>query len=326
MEYTEAKSDFDHLDPALVIDLVEAALGRRSTNVCRPLNSYINRVYEVQLVEGESVVAKFYRPGRWSHEALQDELDFVMELQAEELPVIAPLTVGGRALFEHHQMYFAIYPKKGGRVCDEFLEEQWKQLGRLIARVHMVGERHAVRDRMTLHPRHSMQLHLAMILQSGLIQPDLAVSYSEAVQGVADLIAPLFDDIPTIRIHGDCHQQNIIYRPGEGFFVIDFDDMVTGPAIQDIWMLLPGRVQDVRYELELFMDGYETFREFPYEMLKLTEPLRAMRFVHYTAWCVKQAADGGFTRLLPDWGSHQYWKTEIDEMEKQQQEILDALS
>jgi Ser/Thr protein kinase RdoA (MazF antagonist) len=320
-----AKADFDHLTPDVVLHLVEEVLGGRCTNICRPLNSYINRVYEVHREEGDPVIAKFYRPGRWSREALQDEHDFLGELREAEVPVVAPLA-GHEAgtLHAFHDMHFALFPKKGGRICDEPDAGQWKELGRLIARVHVVGAAHDPRDRIALSPGASTSAQVDYILRSGLVVPECRREYESVARETVDLVTPMFEGAASIRIHGDCHFQNLIHRPGEGFFVIDFDDMAVGPPVQDAWMLLPGRLQDARREMDLFLHGYETFRDFEHASLRLIEPLRAMRFIHFTAWCVRQAKDGGFARLAPDWGAAGYWRREIHELRKQQAEIADA--
>ena len=149
--------------------------------------------------------------------------------------------------------------------------------------------------------------------------------YEAAARSIADAVRPLFEGIEAGRIHGDCHRCNILHRPGEPFHLIDFDDMAVGPAVQDLWMLLPDRVRDCPAEIESLLEGYETFHTFDRATLRLVEPLRAMRFLHYTAWCARQMADGGFVRLAPDWGTPTYWAQEIAELEKQRQEILDDL-
>ncbi|MDD4734751.1 MAG: serine/threonine protein kinase [Kiritimatiellae bacterium] len=316
---------FSDLTPDLVLDLTEQALGRRCANHCRPLNSYINRVYEVQTDEREAFIIKVYRPGRWSRDALQDEHDFMLELQADDIPVIAPLSdPTGNTLIESEGLFYAVYPRKGGRVCDEPSSEQWQQLGRLIARTHQVGAKHMPRDRITMHPEISTTQQLEDILQSGCVSTDLRTAYEDIVQHMIGETAPLFDDVAMQRIHADCHAQNLIDRRDGTFYIIDFDDLAIGPPVQDLWMLLPGRIQDARSELDAFLDGYETFLEFDYASLRLIEALRAMRYVHYTAWCARQAADGGFARLAPDWGSHNFWRQEVHEMEKQLMEIQDA--
>jgi Ser/Thr protein kinase RdoA (MazF antagonist) len=177
-----------------------------------------------------------------------------------------------------------------------------------------------------MHPAESTEQHLNHILESGEVDREWEQAYEEITGRIMEVITPLFDDTSMIRIHGDLHSQNIIHRPGESFYLIDFDDMVCGPVIQDVWMLLPGRVSDCRREMDAFLDGYETFREFPYAQLKLVEALRSMRFIHYTAWCVHQAEDASIDRLAPDWGTAAYWRQEIDELEKQLTEIEDGLA
>ena len=314
--------DFTHLTPDAVINAVEEALGLRCSNLCRPLNSYINRVYEVGLDAGGPLIAKFYRPGRWSRDALQDELDFLQELHAAEVPVVPPHPPpDGSLLHQWGGTWFAVFPKKGGRPLDEPTPEDWRQLGRLIARMHTVGATHLPRARLHLHPRTSTLAHLDYILRSGTLPDRLKRSYEETVLNLINQIAPLFNDIPTLRLHADCHRGNILFRPGEGYHLLDFDDMAVGPAVQDLWLMLPDRLPNARPELDLLLDGYETFMEFPYPSLALIEPLRAMRFIHFTAWCARQKADGGFARLSPDWGSQEFWRQEIAALDRQLHEI-----
>ena len=326
-ERQHALADFSTLTPDVVINLVEASLGKRCSNMCRTLNSYINRVYEVELEEGGWVIAKFYRPGRWSRDALQDEQDFVTELAAQEISVVAPLQCSdGRFLQEHDGMYFALLPKKGGRPCDEPSLRERVSLGRLLARVHAIGSLHPPRDRIQIDPHKWTAGQLEFLLGAELIPPTLKTKFEAVARSIIGTIAPLFEGVDGIRIHGDCHPANILYRPGEPFHLIDFDDMAVGPPVQDLWMLLPDHLKNCRPELEALLEGYETFHDFDRRTLKLIEPLRAMRFIHYTAWCARQKADGGFARLAPEWGTAGFWRQEIHDLEKQYQEILDALA
>ncbi len=318
--------DFSHLTPEHVLELAEDALGQRCTSLCRPLTSYINRVYEVELEGGSRVVAKFYRPGRWSADALQDEQDFLTELKAEELPVIAPLVgLDGRTLQCRNGMSFALFPKRGGRALDEPDRLQWREIGRLLARVHLVGSRHGTRDRIRMLPEAVTEDHIQVLVNGHIGRADLCDRFEAVVDDVLDLIEPLFEGVEILRIHGDCHKNNMLWRPDEPLALIDFDDMANGPAVQDLWMLLPGRLEDSAQEFSLLLDGYETFRPLPVAELQLIEPLRFMRMIHYLAWCARQQDDGGFVRLSPDWGTDAFWQTEIDDIIRQHRAILEAL-
>ena len=314
---------FDTLTPDRVLDLVEGALGCRCNGICRPRASYINRVYEVGLDDGALVIAKFYRPNRWSRMALQDELDFVAELAADELPVVPPLPGrDGTLLHLADGLPFALFPRCGGRPLEELAPEVWQQLGRLLARLHNVGARHAPRDRITLGPETSLAAQLHFLSDGGFIPGGLHDEYCDEVEAIMDAITPLFEGVPAIRIHGDCHRGNILHRPGEALHLIDFDDMALGPPVQDIWMLLPGHPRESLAELDALAEGYETFRPFDWHQLRLVEALRAMRYVHYAAWCGRQQADQGFVQTVPGWGTDDYWQQEIELLAGQLEEIL----
>jgi len=318
----ETLRNFSELTPDTVIDLAEGSLGERLASLCRPLNSYINRVFELQKENGEGIIVKFYRPGRWSRTALEDEHQFLEELADLEIPVIAPLALAdGRTLHEHRGMFYTIFPKKLGRAIDEPTDEQWEELGRLIARVHNVGALHPPRERIVMLPEHSTLDNIRYILGTGCVPGELRKEYERAAMNMVELIAPMFRDVDVIRIHGDCHAANIVYRPGESFYLIDFDDMALGPPVQDFWMLLPDYGRKSLAEIDFFLEGYQTFRPFNRNWLKLIEPLRAMRYIHYTAWCAAQIADGGFAKVAPGWGTPTYWRQEIRDLHNQQLEI-----
>lgn len=318
---------FASLTPESVLDQAERALGMRCGAVCRPLPSYINRVYEILLSDGDARVVKFYRPGRWSRDALEDELQFLSDLHAAEVPVIPPEPGTGGSILHAADGggWFAVFPKRGGRALDEPTENEWAQLGRLLARMHAVGTERRPKDRIRLHPGHSSAAHLEDVLRHGGMPAATRRGYERIARATLERVAPLFEDAETGRIHGDCHRMNILQRPGEGFHLIDFDDMAVGPAVQDIWMLLPGRLKDSRHEAERLLDGYETFFAFDWASLSLIEPLRFMRFLHYAAWCARQAADGSIERLAPGWGTPDFWRKETDALAAQAQEIEDAL-
>ena len=317
-----SSSAFGGLTPPVIIDLVESSLGIRCTNLCRPYNSYINRVYELAAADGQGLVVKFYRPGRWSRQALQDEHDFLLELAAEEIPVIAPLfLLDGGTLGRFGSGLFAVFAKKGGRNPDEFDDDQWLAFGRLIGRMHLVGARRQPGDRPRMHPRSSTAEQVAYIRANMQLPADLDAAYARVTEAIIEEIAPLFARAELIRIHGDCHRGNLIQRPDEPLFLIDFDDMAIGPPIQDLWMLLPGALADSSIQTELFLEGYETFRPFDRSSLRLIEPLRAMRFIHYSAWCARQVVEDGVSQVVPDFGSRPYWQTEISDLEDQLERI-----
>lgn len=314
---------FPQLAPDTVLNLVESVLDIPCSNICRPLNSYINRVFELETVDGKGLVIKFYRPERWSKNALQDEHDFLLELDQQEIPVIPPLHLNnGETLGDLDGLYFSVFPRCGGRSYDEFNEDQWLEIGRLLGRSHAVGAVHPSHNRITMLPNNSTQDQIAFILDSGVIsQAPVATRFSSLCNELLSEIGPTFEGVPLGRIHGDCHFSNIIYRPGESFFLIDFDDMVMGTPIQDLWMLLPGNPRESLLEIDLFLEGYETFHHFDRRTLRLIEPLRAMRFLHYIAWLTHQYIADGTAPLFPEFGSKEYWETEIGDLEDQLKRI-----
>ncbi|WP_319550314.1 serine/threonine protein kinase [Desulfogranum marinum] len=318
---------FSALTPDAILNLAEKELGIYLSNLCRPLNSYINRVYELEDEDGNGIIIKFFRPGRWSKEALLEEHQFLHQLAKDEIPVITPLPLQkGGTLGCYENIFFTLFPKKGGRYVDELNDGQWLELGRLLGRTHVVGAAGSFAHRPTIRPDQSTQAHLRYILESGLLTEELAADYEAVVQRFIREASPLFEDTDMIRIHGDCHSGNLIYRPGESFYLIDLDDIATGPPVQDFWMLLPGTLDSAFVEIDLFLEGYETFRSFDNRSLALMEPLRAMRFVHYTAWCAYQVKEDGHSVVVPDFGSAAYWQQEIADLEDQLERMQEPVN
>jgi Ser/Thr protein kinase RdoA (MazF antagonist) len=321
----ETGEDFQQLGPDRVLNLVEKELGVRCNNLFRTLNSYINRVFEIETMEKVRMVVKFYRPGRWSKEAVLDEHKFLLDLVAQEIPVIAPIVLqNGETIAESDNLLFSVFPKLGGRSVDEFNDDQWLQLGRLLGRVHKVGEAVKAQHRITMAPHRSTKEQLDYLLKSPCVPEELKPQLEKATREIIADIQPLFSESESIRIHGDCHFSNVIQRPGESFYLIDFDDMAMGPPVQDIWMLLPGEVDESFVELDLFLEGYETFRPFDRRAFRLIEPLRAMRFIHYMAWCAHQVEGDGITRAIDGFGSQEYWRGEIADLIDQRERIAEG--
>ncbi|MBL8993666.1 MAG: serine/threonine protein kinase [Spirochaetia bacterium] len=332
---------FESLDPNTFLEIVEEASGKKLTGICRPYTSYINRVFELQTEDGESLVAKFYRPGRWSESAIQEEHDFLLELNEAEIPVIAPLSLqNGKTIGSTGKILFALFPKKGGRTRDELTDGEWLEVGRLLGRTHQIGAGRAASSRVMWTPAEITKSQIDFILKGGFVPEGLVGSFEKSARRFVEKSSPLFENAALIRIHGDLHYANLICRPGvqgraargasdqpgEYFFLIDFDDMAMGPAVQDLWMLLPGHREDSAREIQLFIEGYETFRDFPHAELRLIEALRGMRYLHYCSWLARQAADGGFSEDHAEWGTESYWREFIPDLERQIERIDEGLN
>jgi Ser/Thr protein kinase RdoA (MazF antagonist) len=316
---------FENLTPDTILTAVEAATGLKLTGLTVSLPSYINRVYELATVDRTRLIVKFYRPGRWSREAILDEHRFVSDCQEAEIPVVAPLPFpDGSTLAEHEGILFALFPKRAGRQLEINAEEDWARIGSLVARIHLAGSRQTAKARITIDPRLSTQKDVDLLC-GGIIPERYRAQYQSTAQRLIDLSAVAFEGCERIRIHGDCHRGNILDRLEEGLQIIDFDDMAMGPPVQDLWLLLPDRASESSREIELFLSGYERFRRFDRLSLRCIEPLRAMRMIYFVAWCSRQVDDFVFRRNFPDWGSDAFWQREINDLREQTGFVVDAL-
>lgn len=318
--------NFEELTPDRIITAVESATGRRLTGMASPFPSYINRVYELQDEDGRRLVAKFYRPGRWSPHALRDEHDFVLDCVKEEIPVVAPMALeNGDTLATVSGISFAVFPKRGGREMELSSDEEWNRVGALLGRIHVAAQRRPATARIRLHPELSASEDIRQLVEGGHLPKSCRDAFMNVSNRIMELSAGLFEGAEPMRIHGDFHRKNLLHRPGEGIMVIDFDDMMTGPAVQDLWLLLPDHANRCRKEIDLLLRGYEQFREFDEATLKLIEPLRAMRIIYFLAWCGRQSEDYQFRQNFPNWGTDGFWKREISDLEKQLQVIYEHL-
>jgi Ser/Thr protein kinase RdoA (MazF antagonist) len=300
------------------------SVGLRTTGRVLQLNSYENRVYEAEIeLEGESLnpseyfkIIKFYRPGRWSEQQILDEHQFLKDLDRADIPVIAPLSFNNKTLFSYNGIFYALFPKQGGRNLYDLDEELAKQLGRLIGRMHLIGSEKEASHRLKLNPENFIDANLNFLIKSGKIPNTHQDVYHQTVLSCKNLILPLFEGVKYQRIHGDCHRGNIIISRN-GPTLIDFDDMYMGPAIQDIWLIFPGNDPFTLQMREAFIDGYETFLEFPYHQFKLVEALRTMRLIHFSAWIGKRFDDPAFKNTFTTYGLPEYWSTEIRYLQEQ---------
>jgi len=320
--------DFQDLTPDRIIHAVESHTDLSFTGLTSPLPSYINRVFELQTDGEERYVVKFYRPGRWSPEALREEHEFMEDCYDMDIPVAVPeiLNTDDTLGITEEGIYFALFPRMGGRLW-EFRgdEDQWYRLGQLLGRVHTAGAEYAAKHRPVLHPGASFRSDCRDILEKGWIPPGREEAFRSVTDNIRELITPLFEGHESIRIHGDFHCGNILDRLDEGLMLIDFDDMAMGPPVQDVWLLMPGHAAECRREFFMLMDGYQEFRTMNPGDMALIEPLRAMRMVYYLAWCGRQKDDYRFRHHFPDWGSDHFWEKEILDLSNQLQEIRDFI-
>ena len=315
---------FERLTPDSILTAAEAGSGVPLTNLAVSLPSYINRVYELRAKDGTKLIVKFYRPGRWTHEAIEDEHRFLLDCTDAELPVVAPMVLpNGKTIADHEGMLFSLFPKRSGRQLEITGDNDWPRLGSLLARLHLCGEQRKAAHRITIGPRESALADVNQLC-STVIPERLRQQYNTTAMRLIDASAPLFEGLECIRIHGDCHRGNILDRLDEGLLLIDFDDMAMGPPVQDLWLLLPDRAQKSEHEIGLFLSGYERFRRFDRRSLRCIEPLRAMRMIYFLAWCGRQKDDFLFKRNFPDWGSDPFWQHEINDLREQLGFVLES--
>lgn len=310
---------FDSLSPDLVIDAVEST-GVVSDARILALNSYENRVYQVGLEEGEPLVAKFYRPGRWSDAQILEEHAFSHELADLDIPVVAPLRdAAGRTLHEFGGFRFSVFPRRGGRSPDLESDENLRVMGRFLGRLHKVGALRPFRHRHSLNIEDFAEGSADFLLRAGFIPDDLRPAYESLARDLVARLRRTFAEVlppRRIRLHGDCHMGNVLWRDGVPHFV-DFDDTMMGPAIQDLWMLLSGSRDRRAAQLRVLIDGYNEFHRFDPAELPLIEALRSMRIMHYSAWLARRWDDPAFPRSFPWFNTGNYWASHILELREQ---------
>ena len=308
------------LTPEVVIDAVEST-GRLSDARILALNSFENRVYQVGLDRAEPVIAKFYRPGRWSEAQIDEEHRFTRHLFEHEIPVVPPLPIDDGhpipTLGRHADFSFALYPRQGGRAPELDNLEHLHQLGRFIGRIHGVAQGFSFEHRLRLSIGASSE-NVEYLLRAGLIPADLEEAYRAVTVDILRAIAerpPDSAEYRQITLHGDCHSGNVLWRDDCPHFV-DFDDAITGPAIQDLWMLLSGDGASRQRQLVEIVEGYEMFNDFDLSELQLIEPLRAMRVIHFNAWLARRWDDPAFPLAFPWFNTPRYWSEYILELKE----------
>jgi Ser/Thr protein kinase RdoA (MazF antagonist) len=327
---------FETLTPDVVLDALDS-VGLRGDGRLTALSSYENRVYQVQLEDGTAVVAKFYRPERWTDAQIQEEHEFAAELMADEIPAVGPLVLGGQTLHHFGGFAFSASPRRGGRPPELDDDEVLEWIGRFLARIHAVGAKRPFVHRPALDVQTFAIEPMQWLLAHNMVPLDVQSIWTQRCQKAIDLIAARADmagatgqnktnssGIRQLRLHGDCHPGNILWTPtdaaataGPGPHFVDLDDARTGPAVQDLWMLLSGDRQQRTRQLVMLVDGYEQFREFDRAELALIEPLRTLRLIHYSAWLARRWTDPTFPANFPWFGSSDYWQGQVQMLEDQ---------
>lgn len=323
---------FASLTPDFMLNALDAA-GLHGDGRMLQLNSYENRVLQLHLEDGRVAVAKFYRPGRWSDAQILEEHQFALELAEAEVPVAAPWILSSNnaalrllgsppTLASIDGQRFAVTARQGGRAPELEDPEVLTWIGRLLARLHTVGARRPFTQRLSWASAAPGVQARDWLLASNTLPADILPAWRDAVDRCLQAIAEAFDRLPDLRLlrlHGDCHPGNILWSPDGGPHFVDLDDAVTGPAVQDLWMLLSGDALTARQQLACVLEGYEMVAEFDRRELRLIEPLRTLRMIHHSAWLARRWGDPAFPLAFPWFGTPNYWNDQIAKLREQLQ-------
>lgn len=306
--------DFYELNPDAVMDATEAA-GFEPTGEFFQLNSYENRVFKIRLEDRSQVVAKFYRPNRWSKEQIQEEHEFLLELGNEGIEVNQPIFLkNNSSILNFGEMFVSFFPLVQGRPVTELLPADWPRVGRLLARLHNIGERTDAEFRLPMTTTDHPNGWEALDFLEKWVDPNVSSRYFTAAAELLEIFEDHVNPSSFIRIHGDSHKGNLLQKDAQ-FFMVDFDDYVMGPVVQDLWMLF-SEEEDFEEEKKLFLSGYEELRHFPHEQFDWIPLLRGFRIMGYSAWIARRWEDPSFPKLFPEFNTYAYWAQETEALEK----------
>ena len=306
------------LHPNIILDAIEST-GFLCTGSLLALNSYENRVYQIGIEDAAPIIAKFYRPHRWSTEAILEEHQFSLELDHHEIPIIAPLIINDRTLHEHHEFKFALFPRRGGHALELDNSEQLEWMGRFLGRLHRVSASKSFQHRIQLNPKSYGHDPYEFLIEQGFIPDYLIANFSKTVETALKKIEQILQNIgkvDQIRLHGDCHPGNVLWGES-GLHIVDLDDCLMGPAIQDIWMLLSGEPKQIEDQLTKILEGYCEFHDFNLRERHLIEPLRTLRMLHFSGWLAKRWADPAFPISFPWFNTPVYWQNQLINLNEQ---------
>jgi Ser/Thr protein kinase RdoA (MazF antagonist) len=314
---------YSELSPQTVLDAIEA-VGHRCDGRVLALNSYENRVYQIGIEDGSPLVAKFYRPARWTDAAIREEHAFACELAAQEIPVVAPMVREGESLHVHHGFRYAVFPRRGGRWPELGTSDEREWVGRFLGRIHAVGRAARFQERTRLSLDELGRKARDFVLDGDWMPDYLATKYADVTDELLHEVearAEGWRGAAVGRILGDCHRGNILWTDLGPHFV-DLDDCLTGPAVQDLWMLIAGGREEMRAELTDLIKGYEQFLPFDRGEIALIEPLRALRMIHYSAWLARRWHDPAFPRAFPWFAEPRYWEQHYRSLDEQLAAVL----
>jgi Ser/Thr protein kinase RdoA (MazF antagonist) len=309
---------YEQLTPELILDAIERP-GLMPSGHVLALNSYENRVFQVGIEEQAPMVAKFYRPQRWSDAQILEEHAFALELAEAEIPVVAPWRAAdGSTLFHHGGFRYALFPRRGGRAPEPGDLDQLEWIGRFIGRIHLAGRARPFHHRPVLDTRDMGWIARSNVLDSPLLSGTQRLDYATASETLLTAIEQALDntDFTPLRLHGDCHLGNILWTD-QGPHFVDLDDCRSGPAVQDLWMLLTGSAAERSLQLDAMLEGYRTFCDFDPRELALIEPLRGLRMIHFAGWLAHRWTDPAFPAAFPWAGSPDYWAQHVHDLQHQ---------
>ncbi len=321
------KEPYSDLGPDRILDAVDAC-GYQTSGSLLALNSYENRVYQIGLessAQGDDfIIAKFYRPGRWTDDCILEEHEFSLELAAAEIPIIAPLANAQQQTLLHYKGYrFALFPRRGGRPPELEDADHLRQLGRFLGRIHALGNSRRFAHRPRLSTQRFGREALDYLLQNNFIPAEILHNYQLAAEDMLSQIENTWEaliPLRELRLHGDCHPGNILWTD-KGPHFVDLDDCLSGPAIQDLWMLLSGDRDQMSQQMQAIMEGYHTFFDFDPTELQLIEPLRGLRMLHYSAWLARRWNDPAFPHAFPWFNGPRYWEEQLYSLREQAERL-----
>jgi Ser/Thr protein kinase RdoA (MazF antagonist) len=316
---TESLHPYEGLTPDVVMDAVES-VGYRCDARNLVLNSYENRVFQIGLEEAEPLIGKFYRPGRWTDDQILEEHEFTRELFELEIPVVPPILLNNESTLAEYKGYrFSLYRRYGGRAPELDDEQSLTILGRFVGRIHAAGSAGVFSHRPSISVESYATSSRNYLLSNNYIPAELIPAYETITKELIAVMSGLFEQCQSVRIirlHGDCHMGNVLWRDSVPHFV-DFDDARNGPAIQDLWMMLSGSREHQSVQIRKILEGYTDFCDFNPLELRLVEACRTLRIMHHCCWIARRWDDPAFPRAFPWFNSQRYWSNHILELREQ---------